>query len=266
VDKVFEWRHSSLSYRVFGTGQKTILAFHGFGQTKTVFENLGEVFGPGYQVVAIDLPFHGNTTWGESETINQNDLHEFTRQFLEHLDLQNSFELFGFSIGCNYALAMSYAFPSKIDRMWLIAADGIKFKPGFWFITHTLLGKWIFRGFIKLPKPAYAAIWLLNKLGIYPNKLKDFFVKSISTREKRVAIYKRWRSVSRMQVKTADVVKVLNDNHIHVNLIFGRYDKIIPLRNAIAFNKKLSSSDLLVLEQGHQLMNSETFRIIQKMK
>jgi pimeloyl-ACP methyl ester carboxylesterase len=259
VDKVFHWNNSVISYCIYGTGKKAIIAFHGFGQTKEIFKELSSVFGPDYQVIAVDLPYHGATIWRGSETIDDSQLLELTTDFLSHLELQDKISLLGYSIGGNYALAMSLAFPTRVHHLWLLAADGLKFKLGFWFITHTLLGKWLFKGFVVFPQPAMLTLQLLGWLRIYPKKLKTFFMNSISSKEKRIAIYKRWRSVSRMKINPKPVSDVLNKNEIHVDLVFGRYDKIIPLRNAVRFNDKLRSSNLLILEQGHQLLNAETY-------
>ena len=263
MEKVFNWKNSTIAYTHYGVGQKSIIAFHGYGQTKEMFGPFTEVFGQDYQIIAVDLPFHGNTVWKGKEMLDPAEVYAFSQAFLEHVNVQDRFSVLAYSIGGNYALSLASAFATRVDRLWLIAADGLKFKPGFWFITRTVLGKWLFKGFVQFPGPAIGLIKLLNFVGFYPDKLRQFFLTSISDKQKRIAIYKRWRSVSQMVRNQKEVLDALNGAHIRVDMYFGRYDKIIPLKNAVEFDRKLDYSRLVILEDGHQLLHRITY---QKMK
>lgn len=259
MDKVFTWRNSDLSYRIYGSGSKSLIAFHGYGQSKEVFKDLVDVFGSEYQVVACDLPFHGKTIWRESEAIQDHEIYALSQEFLTHLNIDKKFTVLGYSIGGNFALALTAAFPTRVDSLWLLAADGLRFKPGFWFITRTILGRWFFNGFINFPRPVFFLIRLLHRLKVYPDKLVQFFMNNIDSKEKRKAIYKRWRSVSVMLRKNRFIWSQINSQNIPVKMFFGRFDKIIPVRNAIRFSKPLNKVNLVILEDGHQILNKKTY-------
>lgn len=258
MDKLFHWKNSTISYTVIGNGEKQILAFHGYGQTKESFHEFESILPPDYQIIAVDLPFHGETIWKGKEMVEREEMKQFSSAFLEHLDIHKPFSVMAYSIGGNFALSVAYHFAEWVDKIYLFAADGLKFKPGFWFVTRTLAGKWLFKGFVQFPGPAVALIKLLNGVGIYPDKLRHFFLKSIETKELRIAIYKRWRSVARFGVPKRELIRRLNKHKVALRLYFGKYDKVIPLRNAVQFNKKLKQSKLTIIEDGHQLINKKT--------
>ena len=174
--------------------------------------------------------------------------------------MDGNFQVLGYSIGGNYALALSVAFPKKVDKLWLLAADGLKFKLGFWFVTRTWLGKWFFKGFVHFPGPIFLGIRVLSKMGFYPDKLVQFFMTNIATKDKRESIYQRWRSVSIMLRKNKEILARINKYSVPVEMFFGRFDKIIPLRNAINFAKKIDRVNLVILEDGHQILHSKTYK------
>ena len=45
--------------------EDTIICFHGFGETASIFDNLASQF-PDYQYISVDLPFHGSTVFPDS--------------------------------------------------------------------------------------------------------------------------------------------------------------------------------------------------------
>lgn len=265
MDKVLNWKKSSISYATYGVGPKPVIAFHGYGQTKEVFKRLSDVFGSDYQIVAVDLPFHGKTIWKGQEMVEEEELMAFSQDFLKAVGVHAKFSVLAYSIGGNFALSIASVFAERMDTLWLLAADGLKYKPGYRFITQTVLGKWVFKGFVEFPQPAIGIIKLLHFIGFYPYKLKQFFLSNISTKEKRYDIYRRWRSVSVMIRSRREVIRKLNKHHIRVNLLFGKYDKIISYKSAIKIDRQLKNSNLVILEDGHQLLNEQTFKELKKL-
>ena len=65
-------RHQSITYKksiinvsIFGTGNKLLICFHGYGEDGDSFEPLEKKLGNEYTLAAIDFPFHGETKWNE---------------------------------------------------------------------------------------------------------------------------------------------------------------------------------------------------------
>ncbi|MBL7798722.1 MAG: hypothetical protein JNJ90_19650, partial [Saprospiraceae bacterium] len=65
----------------FGEGPQLLVALHGFGDRARLFAILEEALSERYTVVAIDLPFHGQTEW-PNRTFSKADLLAVVRQIM----------------------------------------------------------------------------------------------------------------------------------------------------------------------------------------
>ncbi len=239
-----------------------MIAFHGYAQDKSVFEALLPSLEQHYTIYSIDLPFHGNTYWAEPFELDQNDLESLAISFIKEINVEGMVSLIGYSIGGNYVLGLAQKCPQIVDEIWLIAADGLGPKPGFNFITKTIIGRSFFLGFIHFPYLVFAGIWALEKLKIMPIRVAKFFMFNIDTRKKRKLLYLRWRSVSRIRGNIRLVKNQIRLYKIPTYLIFGKNDGVIPVVNAEKFSKGLSSARVLVTDQGHQMLDPETNQYI----
>jgi pimeloyl-ACP methyl ester carboxylesterase len=254
---VFQWKSSTICYRRWGNGKELMIAFHGYGLDGTSFFHISESLLEKYTWIAIDLPYQGRTRWREPGILGEEELCLLIKQFLKHIGHTEKVNLLAYSIGGNYTLGLVHRAPELINKLILIAADGLKFKPMFWFITRTWLGRAFFKGFVVLPQPFFWLISLSRTLKIYPPRVLTFFYESIATRNKRAALMLRWISVSRILPSQKEVVRIINTHNVPVFLLFGKRDQVIPVKNAESFNAKLINSRLCILDQGHQLLTKQ---------
>lgn len=262
---VFQWKSSTICYRTWGNGKEIIIAFHGYGLDGASFHPISERLLDQYTWIAIDLPYQGKTRWREPGILGEEELYQLIKKFLQHIGHQGKVNLLAYSIGGNYSLGLVHRAPELVDKLILIAADGLKFKPMFWFITKTWIGRALFKGFVLWPQPFFYLISISRTLKIYPPRVLTFFYESISTRNKRAALMLRWISVSRILPSQREIIKVINNNNIHVKMIFGRRDHVIPVKNALLFYKKLKNGDIMILEQGHQLLTRQNAPLFEEM-
>lgn len=264
-DDVFQWKSSTLFYRTWGKGIKLMIGFHGYGlDGKTMYPITQEILDE-YTVVALDLPYQGRTRWREASTLTGEELKELIEKFLKYINHQGKVSLLAYSIGGNYALGLVHHYPEIVDKIILIAADGLKFKLPFWLITRTWLGKALFNGFVLFPQPVFFIIKLGRKINLFPPRVLNFFYESIATKNKRAALRMRWISVSRIMPWQSKVIETINTHQIKVGLIFGRKDHVIPVENAVRFSKKIDNCQLEILEQGHQLMHKVNAKVLKGM-
>src|ERR1700761_8646080 len=121
------YRSSRIHYCHWGTGPSLLFAFHGYGESAVSFDLLGQAMGPGYTLVVIDFPFHGKTEWKEGLSFEPAGL----LAILEALVLQFpgrdlKWGIIGYSMGGRVALQLVATVPEKIDRLVLLAPDGLK--------------------------------------------------------------------------------------------------------------------------------------------
>ena len=259
---VFNWKSSTLFYHKWGKGTKLMVAFHGYGQDGLAFKAITSEIEDHYTIVAIDLPYQGKTRWREPQALSGTELKELIQAFLAHFGHREKVSIMAYSIGGNYALGLAWQYPELIEELILIAADGLKFKPYFWFLTRTRLGRWLFGGFVNGPHLVFFFLWVMKVLHLYPKRVVSFFRNSISTRNQRAALMMRWISVSRILPKLDLVTEAINKHQIPVRLLFGRRDKVIPYTNALAFSKRIKDVKIEIPDQGHQLLKSQNADVL----
>ncbi|MFT4522572.1 MAG: pimeloyl-ACP methyl ester carboxylesterase [Bacteroidia bacterium] len=256
MEKEFKWMSSVVCYQVLGNGPTAMIAFHGYAQNSRVFNVFNQFYENKYTVYSIDLPFQGKTQWNEPGKLNAEALTNLICAFLKEMNLPESekIALMGYSLGGNYTLGFVCAMPERIKEVYLLAADGIARRLWFHFFTKTWLGLALFQGFIHFPQPVFGLIRLLTFVGLYHVKIKNFFIDSISTKEKRRLLMQRWRSSSNIHPGIRKVISTLKKSEIPTFLLFGKKDKLIDYRNAVALHKKLITVHIRLLDQGHELV------------
>jgi pimeloyl-ACP methyl ester carboxylesterase len=265
VEKVFKWRDSSINYVEFGSGKETLICFHGYGQDCHVFDVLEPSLGTKYRLVSVDLPFQGKTIWGEKEKLNPVLLNDLMIRFLEHIGAGEKISLLGYSIGGNYALGFAVAIKSRINDLWLIAADGLKRKPAFNFITKTTLGRMLFMRFVLSPGWFFSTIRIVKRLGMVNNKTLKFYKSTVDTIGKRKELFDRWTSTARISPGVKATLRELGDSEIRAFLIYGKRDSVISYKSAMRFNRLMHNSRLKLVDKGHRLLVADTNTIVIEM-
>ncbi len=64
-DVFLSWSQSIIHYSVGGSGDRLLFCFHGYGENAATFSFLEKAIGHLFTIVAIDMPFHGQTDWKE---------------------------------------------------------------------------------------------------------------------------------------------------------------------------------------------------------
>jgi pimeloyl-ACP methyl ester carboxylesterase len=72
----FSFGSSRIHYFQWGRGEKILLCFHGYGESAASFGFLSEALGQDFTILAIDLPYHGETQWRGGLYLDPRDLLE----------------------------------------------------------------------------------------------------------------------------------------------------------------------------------------------
>ena len=265
MEKVFEWRNSRINYVEFGSGKETLICFHGYGQDCTVFNVLAPSLGQRYRMVSVDLPFQGKTEWNEREKLSPELLADLMTRFLNHVKASKKISLLGYSIGGNYVLGFAVSFKDRINDMWLIAADGLKRKPAFYFVTKTHLGRMLFRRFVLSPGWFFSTIKLFRRLGFGNRKTLKFYKSTVDTLSKRQELFDRWSSTARISPGVKRTIKEMQDATISSYLIYGKKDSVISYKSALRYKRLVPNTHLKLLNAGHRLLVPETNEIINEL-
>ena len=262
---LFSYKNSLVCYYLFGKGDKLVICFHGYGEDGSSFAFLENHAGQQFTFIAIDLPFHGNTKWNEKE-FTTNDLvtiidlllaqANFKHQTSNLPGRQAGFKLLGFSLGGRIALSLYQALPSKIDRLVLLAPDGLKINFWYWLSTQTLLGKRLFSLTMKKPGWFFGFLKLLNLLHLVNRSIFKFVNYYIGDANVRQALYERWIALRKLKPGLGQIKNFIQKNGTEIRLVYGKHDRIILPNAGERFCKGIERNcKISIVHSGHQVLH-----------
>jgi pimeloyl-ACP methyl ester carboxylesterase len=260
----FSFKNVTLHYIKSGSGPKSILLFHGFGQDHRVFDDLTNALANEYTIYSFDLFFHGESSWGKDEDPMEK---EFWKELMAQFLTENSiskFNVLGFSMGGKFALACVELFPDLVEEIFLLAPDGI--KTSFWYslATYPHVFRKLFKSMISHHQRFTAVARAALRLRLIDKGVLRFVELQMNTEGKRKRVYYSWVVFRHLQFDLDKIASILNDRHIPLTLIIGRYDKIITAKNMQPFLDKLRIKRFETIEAGHNDLISKSLRVIVK--
>ncbi len=248
-----------IDYKVFGSGKKFMLCFHGMGRSADDFNVFEKKLGKQYTFVSINIFFHGNTKYPEERLFkNQPRKKEFAMLFQTLLQQLGTtrFSLMAYSLGGRLALSILEVLPEYIDRIILIAPDGLSIRPYETFTTHTKLGQMLSKWTINNPKQIFYTINRLRDMRLITEKQKKIVLIHMSTHEKRVLMRNAMSSLKFINPNLRRVTNLINKHQIDITLIFGKFDFIIPAKRGVSFLKNIKGKKQLhVIETSHNIFS-----------
>ncbi|MBK7388164.1 MAG: alpha/beta hydrolase [Bacteroidetes bacterium] len=242
----------------FGTGPKLLIAFHGFNRTSDDFHTFEKHLRDSYTIVAVDLIFHGKTLLADSFStkglFTMDNLEELIRAILKN-ENKEQFSVMGYSFGGRLAMNCILLFPEKVDSLILIASDALRWNPGYYFATKSLIGKTIFRLMTNNPDFVVSILGFLSAISLIHPKAFEFYKNQLSFQPVRQKIYDVWMAHRNMVPDISLMQKNINKFHIQVLLIFGAYDRIIPARTGKKLIRNLKENAReVIIDAGHRVI------------
>jgi pimeloyl-ACP methyl ester carboxylesterase len=257
------YKNSVISYYRFGNGPKQAVCFHGYGETATHFEFFAKYAGNQYSFYAIDLPFHGNTEWREGLNFTiaelQQIVEEITNKHIPKPETQNSkLCLLGFSLGGRMALRLYEAVPEKVERIVLLAPDGLKVNFWYWLATQTWLGNKFFAFTMKKPHWFFGFLKLLNRLKLINASIFKFVNYYIGDAEVRRLLFARWTALRNIQPNLKKIKEQIIVHKTPTRLLYGKHDRIILSSVGETFKKGIEEHcTISVIHSGHQVLHEK---------
>lgn len=249
-----EDKNTKLHYQIYGQGEHVVFAFHGYGQEGSHFQNIAHVLQPACTIYAFDLFFHGKSKLPKSKTpLRKKYVADLISKLIEEKNIAR-FSLMAFSMGGKFALTLIEAFPEFIDKVLLVAPDGV--KTNFWYNLATYPG-WLqgmFKRTVLRPAPFFKFVNFLNDKNIVDKGLLRFANWHMDSTPKRLRIYRSWMGFSKLNFDIRKIVKLLNRHKIETIIFLGEYDQVIPQRSLQVFVKSLQFGKLIVLKTGHTFL------------
>jgi pimeloyl-ACP methyl ester carboxylesterase len=258
----FNYQSCIIHYRFGGTGTRPLVCFHGYGETAMAFDLLEKKIGSDYFILAIDLPFHGETKWN-LPILNASLLGGMITELLGQRKIQqHDIHLLGFSLGGRLALCILQQLQSKVSRIVLLAPDGLTVNFWYWLSTQTRAGRSAFR--LTMAKPGWflGMLGTANKLRLINQSIYKFVKYYIHDDEVRKELYERWTGLRHCTPNLDKIKQTIQQHHIIVRLLYGRHDRIIGNEKGKKFLQGLSASSVEVLNCGHQVLHEKNAEAI----
>ena len=257
---LLQYKNSRINYYRFGFGPKMAICFHGYGEDAATFGFLEKFIGNQYSLISIDLPFHGKTEWNEGLNFSHKDLAEIIAKIPElkilKTETQNpKLSLMGFSLGGRIALSLYQVMADQIERLILLAPDGLKINFWYWLSTQTWAGNKLFHFTMKHPRWFFVFLKILNKLGLVNTSIFKFVNFYIGDKDVRQLLYQRWIVLRKLKPDITRIKSFIHKNDTKVRLIYGIHDRIILPARGEKFKKGIEKQcSLTVIHSGHQVL------------
>ncbi|MBS1489344.1 MAG: alpha/beta hydrolase [Bacteroidetes bacterium] len=253
-----KYNNSNLFYFKYGTGPKTLLLFHGFGQDHHAFDSWLHQLND-YTVYGFDLFYHGQSNWPNTQPLEKEDWKKIMEIFFEQERI-TTFEMAGFSLGGKFVLATLEIFPERVQKITLVAPDGIKINFWYRLATYPVLIRALFRSFIFKPHIFFNLLQFFDKMGIVSKYLLRFAASQMDTEEKRQRVCHSWINFRHLKFNMIKVAGLLNNFSIPSKIVVGKHDKVIPAKDMYRLLRHVPGVPLHVLDTGHnQLIEKSNY-------
>lgn len=222
--------------------KKTLVMLHGWGSSSKSFLPVLEFLDKSIEPIIFDLPGFGEVPLNRPYTLE--DYLEFLEEHLNkelHLRKIEKFILLGHSFGGALALLYALKHPQQVEK--LILYNPAILRPNTFKIKiFNFLSKIVKPIFLFLPKNF---VFLIKK-AFYKFIIKsyDYFLADENLRKTLANIRKDLREEAKM---------VKNKTY----LLWGKKDKITPLKHGYFLKKIMPDAELIILDGGHSYHKEE---------
>jgi len=257
------YKSSRVHYTYSTNAGKPVVCFHGYGESESGFQFMEAYLPPGHMLIAIDLPLHGQTEWNEGLEFSITDVVAITETILTDCSASLPITLLAYSMGGRVALHLLQQIPAKIEKLVLLAPDGLKMNTWYWLATQTWISNRLFRFTMKNPRWFILLLRGCNRLGILNQSVLKFVNHYIGDPAVRHQLYQRWTCMRQIRPNLKAIKKIIAQHKIHVALVYGEYDRIIRHERGEKFRRGIESfCTLRTIQTGHQVLSKKNAALL----
>ncbi len=245
-----------MHYLKAGTGKRLLLAFHGYGNDAGIFSPIEQYLSKDLTILSFDLPHHGNSKWGNTP-LTKKDLIQLVDSLKKEYGVER-ISLLGYSLGGRICFTILEIMPASIDKVVLLASDGLNKDAYYYFFSQTYFGKKLFRSILEKPGPYFKFLNWLQKRDLVDASRHKFVMQSLATEESRDLLSRVWPGLSDLVPAPKKLKAAITQYHIPVIIFMGAYDKIMPPALGERFRSGLDTVQLYILDKGHRIFDSDT--------
>ncbi len=258
----------TIEYYVEGSGQNTLVCFHGHGRQVEDFLFLAK---KDRKLLLIVLPHHGKSRFPVERIENQPlKIEEFNSIFTKILEKEaiNHFHFIGFSQGGRFVLSLLPLYKDRLKSVQVISPDGMDPMSFYNRTSRLRLARLLFQKWERSPKSFIRIAKFAFKLGLVRPKVFAFIELFAGNQEQFQRASRTWRGFRNIKPDFNAISSSLNANKIYFKVIMGKYDQVIRTQQAVQFLKRLGFAEaLIVIECGHDFFKEGNhFRLNEAIK
>jgi pimeloyl-ACP methyl ester carboxylesterase len=250
-----------MEYLVRGEGETIFVCFHGHGLNMHTYEFIPDII-PNSKVVSFNLFFHGNSELKE-DNLHHENLHEIVSQILTEEGIEK-FSVIGYSLGGKFALNMVNYFPMSIERVILIAPEGIKLNNFYNFSSRIWLARRAYKNAISNPAWFFSLARFLKKIKVFSPSMIKFIEIQMGEEKDRQMAYNTWAKFRYVFPNQGRLKRNLEVNNIDLVIMIGEKDRIIKPEMGSYFIRKMGRGEFRMLPITHDVFKSEYLEIIKR--
>jgi len=225
-EKFIQVNNLKVFTRIEGQGSP-FLILHGWGVGHSSWIETQDKLSKNFQVITLDLPGFGKSDLPEQAWNVQNYV-DFVLDFMNILGI-DKFYLLGHSFGGRISIKLAAQSPEKIKKLILVDSAGIRHNKPF---IKKVVSK--FKIFSRLP-----GYNVLRRLLYRILNNRDYFEEKGIKKE----IHNK--------VIAEDLTDYLKKIFLPVLIIWGKRDKLTPIKDGYLMKKKIKNSELKIFDCGH---------------
>jgi len=227
-----------------------LVLIHGTGASLHTWEETVRLLKDSFRIITMDLPAYGLTGPNPERIYSQEFYLDFMNKFLTAIDIDQCI-IGGNSLGGAIAWNYTYTYPSKVQKLILIDAAGYSMVSESKPIAFTLAQIPILKHILNYITPRFLAE--KSVINVYHNPSKVTHEVVDRYYELFLREGNRQAFVDRMNFSEyPDHTLKIRSIDVPTLVVWGAYDKLIPLENARMFHTDLPNDTLVILDKtGH---------------
>ncbi|MCH2022798.1 MAG: alpha/beta hydrolase [Saprospiraceae bacterium] len=244
------YQQHQIHYYQYGNGDALMFAFHGFADSGNMFEKVARVMYKKYTVIALDLPFHGETLW-QGDIYKPEDIQAIISQLMKDMSV-DSCSFMCHSMGGRIIWGLLPLMAEYIDQLYFFAPAGFqyaftasRFFCPLWFRKRA-------RNRYEESEGMLRFFEVTHKLRLMNRATYLVFKQQLDLPRRRARLLQTWISMYYFPMLAGKRhCTLINQNHIACFFFYGKKDRITPAKYSYKFVKQLKKSELALFKGNH---------------